>query len=228
MPAPYFTPALFDFLRELRENNTREWFQGHRVRYEVDVRQPAMRFIAEFAPHLRKISPHFLADPRPVGGSMFRIYRDVRFSRDKSPYKTHVGIQFRHAAGKDAHAPAFYLHLEPHNVLVAAGVWRPDRKELAKIRDAIVEHADEWQKITHTPGFTENFSLSADRLKRPPRGYDPDHPLIEDLKLKSFTAHVQLSEPDVCTPDFMEHFARLCHSLAPLVRFLTQALEMPW
>ena len=130
----HFRPEFFRFLRELRENNSRDWFQAQKARYQRDVRDPALRFIGDFAPALKEISPHFRADPRPVGGSLFRIHRDVRFSKDKSPYKTSVGIQFRHEMGKDAHAPGFYLHLEPENVFLGAGSWRPDGPSLLKIR----------------------------------------------------------------------------------------------
>ena len=123
------TVALFDFLRDLRDNNDREWFAANKGRYVTDVRDPMLGFIADFAAPLAEISPHFVADPRANGGSLFRIYRDTRFSRDKTPYKTNVGAHFRHAAGKDAHAPGFYLHLEPGMCFAACGVWRPDRPD---------------------------------------------------------------------------------------------------
>jgi len=119
----YFEPALFDFLRDLKQNNNREWFQKNKHIYESKVKQPLLEFIADFAPHLHKIHPRFVADPRPVGGSMFRIYRDVRFSEDKSPYKTQASAHFKHhKASKDVHVPGFYLHLEPGQCFTAAGV----------------------------------------------------------------------------------------------------------
>ena len=111
MQEPCFQPDLFRFLDALRGNNNREWFQANKERYESDVKGPMLRFIGDFAPRLRQISPRFVADPRPNCGSLFRIYRDVRFSKDKTPYKTNAGAQFRHQAGKDAHAPGFYLHV---------------------------------------------------------------------------------------------------------------------
>ena len=122
----HFTPALFDFLAELAENNNRDWFQANRERYENDVREPMIEFIADFAERLETISQHMVADPRRSGGSMFRIYRDTRFSRDKSPYKTNVGAHFRHEVGREVHGPGFYLHLQPGHVFAAAGIWRPD------------------------------------------------------------------------------------------------------
>ena len=137
MSKRYFTPKLFGFLRELAENNDREWFKAHQDEYEQYVREPALEFITDFAKPLEKISPHFVADSRTVGGSLFRIQRDTRFSKDKTPYKTNVGIQFRHEFGRDVHAPGFYLHLEPDNVFMGAGMWHPDGGSLKRIRDAI-------------------------------------------------------------------------------------------
>src|SRR5918992_6326144 len=110
--APSFTPDLFAFLRELAANNDREWFAANKTRYVADVQEPALAFIEDVGVRLPEVSGHFVADARTVGGSLFRIYRDTRFSKDKTPYKTHVGIQLRHESGKDVHAPGFYLHLE--------------------------------------------------------------------------------------------------------------------
>ncbi|MGH8875660.1 MAG: DUF2461 domain-containing protein, partial [Acidimicrobiia bacterium] len=121
-----FSPALFSFLRDLEANNEREWFKANKDRYERHVKEPALQFVADIAPHLRRISTHLVADPRPAGGSLFRIQRDTRFSKDKSPYKTYVGIRFGHEAGGDVHAPGFYLHLEPGSCYFGMGVWQPD------------------------------------------------------------------------------------------------------
>ncbi|MGA7097163.1 MAG: TIGR02453 family protein, partial [Acidimicrobiia bacterium] len=109
----YFQPALFRFLRDLAANNNREWFEANRERYAETVQEPALAFIADFAPRLEKISPCFRADAKVQGGSLFRIYRDTRFSADKTPYKTNTGVHFRHDRFKDAHAPGYYLHLQP-------------------------------------------------------------------------------------------------------------------
>ena len=186
------TTALFDFLRDLRENNDREWFQANKGRYLAEVRDPMLDFIGAFAAPLAEISPHFVADPRPNGGSLFRIYRDTRFSRDKTPYKTNAGAHFRHAAGKDAHAPGFYLHLEPGMCFAGCGVWRPDGPTVTKIREAIDVERDAWTRVTTARDFTETFELEGDSLKRPPRGYEADHPLVEDLKRKDFVAVYEL------------------------------------
>jgi uncharacterized protein (TIGR02453 family) len=224
----HFGPGLFSFLRELRENNSRDWFHVHKARYQREVRDPALTFISDFAPALKEISPHFRADPRPVGGSLFRIHRDVRFSKDKSPYKTAVGIQFRHDLGKDAHAPGFYLHLEPENVFLAAGSWRPDGPSLLKIRTRIAEKPAAWQEVMETPGMAERMDLEGDVLKRPPRGFDGDHPAIRDIKRKDFIAVARRSEEDALKPGFESVCADYFGDAAPLVRFLCAALDVPF
>jgi uncharacterized protein (TIGR02453 family) len=224
----YFDATLFAFLETLRQHNNRAWFQANQKRYESDVRDPMRRFIGDFGPHLRTISPRFVADPRANGGSLFRIYRDVRFAKDKSPYKTNVGAQFRHEAGRDVHAPGFYLHLEPGGVFVAAGVWHPDNRALSKIRDAIVEHPQAWKRATTSKTFCATGCLGGDSLKRPPKGYDPAHPLMADLKRKDFVAQVHLTEAQACAPDFMKVFTETCRAYAPMTQFLTAALQLPW
>ena len=151
--AKTISPELFQFFRELKQNNRREWFLSNKQRYEEQVREPLQHFVTAFQQPLREISSHFRADPRPVGGSLFRIYRDVRFSPDKSPYKTHAGIQFRHEQGRDVHAPGFYLHLEPENVFAAAGIWHPDSSTLRQIREAIAAAPGAWLKAKSDPGF---------------------------------------------------------------------------
>ena len=224
----YFNAALFQFLIDLRFNNNREWFQANKQRYEAEVRDPMLRFIADVGPHLQTVSKRFVADPRPRGGSLFRIYRDVRFSKDKSPYKTNVGAHFRHEVGRDVHAPGFYLHLEPGQVFVASGVWHPNSGALGKIRDAIVEHPKAWSQATSANALGVNGSLGGESLKRPPKGYEPDHPLIDDLKRKDFIAHADFTEEQACAPDFMEVFTQTCQTFAPMTLFLTEALELPW
>lgn len=216
----YFTPELFDFLRQLKRHNNREWFAKNKERYQQAIQETSLLFIGDFAQHLAGLSPHFVADPRPMRGSLFRIYRDTRFAADKSPYKTHVGIHFWHAAGKDVHAPIFYLHFEPDNCFAAAGVWHPDNRALTRIRAAIVREPEQWRKIS------SNFELEGDSLARPPRGYDPAHPFIEDIKRKDFIASVVLNERQVCGPKFMQIFTDACESMLPLVEFTTKALGL--
>ena len=164
--------------------------------------------------------PNFVADARPTRGSLFRIYRDTRFSPDKRPFKTHVGIHFSHASGKDAHAPVFYLHLEPDNCFAAAGVWHPDSRALTKIRTAIIAAPEQWAKARG------KLELEGDSLVRPPRGFDPNHRFIADIKRKDFVASVRLAEAQVCGPRFMRDFATACRTMLPLVEFTTRALGL--
>ena len=224
----YFRPQLFRFLKDLKANNDRDWFQANKPRYEKEVKEAAIRFISDFGPHLSKISEHFRADPRPVGGSLFRIYRDTRFSKDKTPYKTHVGIHFRHEAAKSAHAPGFYLHLEPGSAFLGAGIWRPEPKVAYTIRDAILEDPDRWKRILRRKAFRESFRLEGDSLKRPPRGVDPEHPLIEDLKRKDFMAITDLTQKSATSADFMKEFTAGCRGVAPLVEFICDAVGVPF
>jgi len=223
-----FSPALFAFLRELRDNNEREWFAANKPRYLEAVQEPALRFVADFAPLLSAISPHFVADPRPVGGSLFRIYRDTRFSKDKTPYKTHTGVQFRHDGAKDAHALCYYLHLAPERNMVVAGVWRPDSSSLAKIREAIAGDPDEWQAAVSQPGFARRYELEGESLKRPPAGFDRDHPLVDDLKRKDFVAVSSLRERDVTARGFADELADRWREASPFMRFLCRALDAPF
>jgi uncharacterized protein (TIGR02453 family) len=218
----YFTPELFHFLRQLKRNNDREWFARNQARFVETVRDPALRFIAAFAPALAKLSPHFRADPRPTRGSLFRIYRDTRFAADKRPFKTHVGILFSHARGKDVHAPIFYLHLEPGGCFVAGGVWHPDGPALARLRAAIVRRPEPWKKASR------KLELSGESLIRPPRGFDPQHPLIEDIKRKDFVATEWVAEEQVCRPGFLKAYAGFCRKFAPLVEFTAQALGLEY
>src|SRR6266545_6313689 len=140
-----FGPQLFAFLANLRANNDREWFAANRARYEADVLEPALAFIEDFGYRLQSISPHLRADPRRAGGSLFRIYRDTRFSKDESPFKTNTGMHFRHERARDAHAPGFYLHLEPGGVYAGGGIWHPDTPAANRIREAIVSDPDRWR-----------------------------------------------------------------------------------
>ena len=224
MTAPRFKPAFFDFLRELKANNERSWFEANKARYHADVRDPMLDFIAAFAEPLADISPHFVADPRANGGSLFRIYRDTRFSPDKTPYKTNAGAHFRHAAGKDAHAPGFYLHLEPGACFAACGIWHPGGDALAEIRNAIIEDSASWTRMTQAKAFRDTFTLMGQSLQRPPRGCDAAHPLIDDLKRKDFVAGTVFHEADAIRPDFLQRFAQIARGGAAFVGFLSRAV----
>ncbi len=224
----YFTPELFKFFRELKVNNKREWFLANKDRYEKHVRRPFLAFIQGFAPHLRAITPHLVASARPVGGSLFKIQRDVRFAKDKTPYKTWVSARFYHEQARDSHTPGFYLHLEENNVHAAAGVWHPETPALDKIRGAIVRRSQAWNAVVRRREFKEGVQFWGERLKRPPSGYRADHPLIEDLKWKDFIVYVDFRDEDAFSPDLMSKFAETCRLFAPFNKFLADALGMPW
>ncbi len=218
----YFQPELFDFLRQLKRRNNREWFAKNKSRYDQYGRDAALAFIAAFGTELPKLSAHFVADPRPSRGSLFRIYRDTRFANDKRPYKTHIGIRFSHNTGKDAHAPVFYLHLEPDGCFAAAGIWHPENPVLTKVRQAIVRDPETWRKIRR------KIELEGDHLQRPPRGYDCNHEFIEDIKMKDYVSSVAFTEEQICSPKFMREFFAACKSMAPLVEFTTKALGLKY
>ncbi len=227
MPTQLISPALFDFLRELRENNERDWFQAEKKRYERDVLRPALAFVEAMGGQLERLNPWLAADPR-VGGTLFRIYRDVRFSKDKSPYKTHVGMWFYHRqAGRKADAPGFYVHLEADNVLLAHGVHMPAAPALATIRQAIADAPDAWlsarAEATRSP-----WAMEGPALKRPPKGFAADNPAIEDIKRTSFITVAYLTENDALAPDFIERCIELGGSTVPLGGFLAPALGLPW
>jgi uncharacterized protein (TIGR02453 family) len=216
-------PELFRFLRELERHNDRVWFAANKQRYLERVRDPLLQFIADLAPRLAKLSKHVVVDPSPVGGSLFRIYRDTRFSKDKRPYKTHAAMAFRGGDGNHP-APAFYLHLGPGEVFAGAGIWHPEPDTLKTLRDAIAKSPAQWKRVTRACPLDEDD----EKLSRSPRGYDPEHPLIEDLKHKSFTTGRQFSEREACAPDFAATFAKTCKQTSPLMAFLSQAVGAPY
>lgn len=223
-----FGPELAAFLQDLRSNNERGWFTANRDRYEETVREPARAFIRAMAPALATVSPHFRADERKTGGSLMRIHRDTRFSRDKTPYKTNVGIQFRHALGRDVHAPGFYVHLEPGSAFLGAGVWRPDSSALFMIRARIDEEPDTWREVRDDEAFRAAFRLGGESLKTMPRGFAKDHALAEDLRRKDFIALHELPIADALAPGFTDLAAARMRDSAGFMRFLCEALDVPF
>ena len=223
-----FQPTLFEFLEQLAGNNNRPWFLEHKGGYERDVLEPAMDFIRAFQARLRRISPYFVASDRRVGGSLMRVYRDTRFVKDGEPYKTNVGIQFRHEQGRDIHAPGFYVHIASGECFLAVGLWRPDPSALGQIRQAIVERPDRWRRARGSRKFRERFSLEGDSLKRPPRGFSADHPCLEDLKRTDFIGLEGLEERDVLGKGFFDRVAASFTASRPFMRFLCDALKVPF
>jgi len=223
-----FSRAFFRFFEELESNNNRAWFQANRDRYHAVVVDPMLAFISAMAPRLKHISPHYRADPRPHGGSMFRIYRDTRFTRDKTPYKTHAACQFRHEAGRDAHAPGFYAHFACDGLYFGGGIWRPPASHLNVIREAIADNPSAWAKIRNARAVRDRGGLRGDRLKRTPRGFDPNHRHAEDLRLKSFYLMTELEPAIALTPEVVGKAAAAFRAAAGLNRFITEALGLPF
>lgn len=221
-----FPAETAQFLSELAENNQREWFKENKHRYERHVLEPALEFINAMNPRLEKISRHFVAIGKRTGGSLMRVYRDTRFSKNKTPYKTNVGIQFRHELGKDVHAPGFYLHIQPKNCFLGTGIWRPDSDALAAIRNSIAENPGKWKRARDSKRFVEHFRLGGDRLKRPPRGYVANHPFIEDLKRKDFIAVSEFPINRIRSAEFIDEVAARYATARPLMKFLCAALDL--
>jgi uncharacterized protein (TIGR02453 family) len=219
----------FAFFKELAQNNERPWFEENKQRYKDVVVAPLSDFIAAMAPRVAKISKHIVVDPRPNGGSMFRIYRDVRFGKDKRPYKEHAGCQFRHALGKDAHAPGFYMHFAPDEVYYGGGVWMPLPEGLNTIRHAIADDAKTWKKVVEDKAFTTSFKgVQGDGLSRPPRGFDPDHAFIDDIKRKSFFVMHEGSVKAAQSPALVDDVEASFKATKPLMKFLCDALGAPF
>ncbi len=242
MPAakqPYFSTETFKFLQQLAKNNDRNWFNANKPRYEEHVRGPSLRLIADLADPLHQISPEITAVPKAVGGSLFRIHRDTRFSKDKSPYKTHTGMYFSHAAAKKSargdagsaapgrlDTPGFYLHIQPGACFLGGGIWHPQSATLKAIRNYLISNPASWKKVSRDPKFLKQFSLGGDSLMRPPRGYPQDHELIEDLKRKDFVTSSPLSDEDLLRPDLVKLMTKRYQLMAPLIDWLCGALDL--
>jgi uncharacterized protein (TIGR02453 family) len=221
--APSFSSQLFAFLRELEQHNERGWFNANKTRYERDVKEPALAFVEDIGYRLPQVAPHLTADER----SLFRIYRDTRFSKDKTPYKTHVGIYFRHARSADADTAGLYLHLEPGHVFLGAGIWHPGTPALKRIRDALVARPDGWREAVAAVEPTWKLA-DGESLKRPPAGYRKDHPLIEDVKRKSFAITSQVTQREVTGSGFLEEVEARAAGARPFMAFLCSALGVEY
>ena len=222
----HFDPDSLRFFRDLARHNERAWFHANKARYEAKVRDPFLRLIGELAEPLARISPNFRADPRPIGGSLFRIQRDTRFANDKTPYKTWAGARFFHERGRQVEAPLFYLQIAPGDSFVAAGLWRPSSPTLRRLRDFLIDNPAAWKRAVHAPAFRRRFELGGESLTRPPRGFDPAHELIEDLKRKDFVVLRRLDDVLVTGPKLRATVAEEFARMGPLVDYLCAALEL--
>ena len=215
------------FLKQLQANNNRDLFNENKQRYEDNVRMPALALIEAIGPHItEKLSPHFVAIPKKVGGSLMRVYRDIRFSKNKTPYKTNIGVQFRHELGKDVHAPGFYLHIEPDNCFLGSGIWRPESLFLNKIREFIVDNPRSWTKLMSDQTFSSQWTLIGGTLIRPPKGFGKEHPLMTDLKRKDFIAHKSFSNQLINSESFVDFMIASYQECDAYMAYLCMALEV--
>jgi uncharacterized protein (TIGR02453 family) len=217
MPTSPIDRKFFQFLVELRFNNERPWFQARKDRFQDEVLRPFLRLVDSLTPQLQKVNPAY-TEPKA-----FRVYRDTRFSHDKTPYKTHVAAQWRHrAASGDVHAPGFYLHLEPGECFAGGGLWSPEAEPLAAVRNRIAKRDPAWLAIKK-----KGLPLwDQDNLKRPPKGWTEDHPMIEDLKRRHFITWVDLSDAEVCGPMATKKIIRAFEETNPLIEFLNKCLQL--
>jgi uncharacterized protein (TIGR02453 family) len=225
-----FRPEALRFLRRLGRNNRREWFERNRSVYQNEIRDPIRALVEEMDVRLARLAPELTGHPRH---SVFRIYRDVRFSADKSPYKTNAACQFYHhdagrGAGQDATGAGagLYFQLADGECFVAGGMWMPARPALEKIRDRLAEEPEALERLLHAPAFRRRFGRldQEEVLKRMPRGYRDDHPAAQWLRYRSFTATRMMTEREVQSPRLPALLARDFAALVPLVRWLNRAL----
>src|SRR5438270_9704778 len=224
-----FTKRALSFFRELTRHNEKPWFEAHRYEYESEVRQPMRELIEDLDTRFAGFAPEIGGDPKR---SMFRINRDIRFSKDKSPYKTSAACWFHRlnaarsvGADADAGSAGYYFHLEPGGrSMIGAGIWMPPRPQLNKLRDAISRDAKGFDRMARS--IPRKFGGLDDEamLKRMPRGYAEDHPAAKWLRFQSFTSGRTLTDAQVTSPSLASLLAREYEALLPLVRWLNDAL----
>ena len=223
-----FDRASIEFLEQLAANNNREWFKANKARYDEQVLDVALRFIQSMQDPLAEIAPQFTAVPQRVGGSLMRVYRDTRFSKNKLPYKTNIGIQFRHERAKDVHAPGYYVHIEPDRAFLGVGMWRPDADSLRAIRERIVAKPSEWKNVLRDAKFRRHFELGGESLTRAPRGFDKDHELVDDIRRTSFIAVRDLDVEDCLKSRFQQKVETSFAAATPFMTFLCKAVRVPF
>lgn len=224
---PYFTDASFRFLRSLARHNERDWFHAHKADYETHVRGPFLRLLTDLQPALREVSEHYRAEPKGNGGSLFRIHRDTRFANDKSPYKNWQGARLFHARGRQVEAPVFYVHLQPGECFVAAGVWHPQPDTLRRLRHFIVDNPGSWKAAAHAPAFRRRFDLDeSEMLTRMPRGFPDDAEFSLDLRRKNLVAIRAIDDDAMTGPRLRQALEKDLAALGPFVDYLCAALDL--
>jgi len=219
-----FPKNAIDFLRRLKRNNNRPWFEKHKSEYETDVKLPMQSFISSLQPHFDSFAPEFDVNPKR---SLFRIYRDIRFSKDKTPYKTHVAAHFvLRGKPKGTEGSGYYLHIEPGSIFLGGGIYMPDSDQLKKIRREIANRPEVFLSIVNNNQFVKRFKkIDGDKLQRVPIGFDPNHPMAEWLKLKQFFVGVEWGEEKCLRAQFVKEVAKVFEVATPLVAFLNDAMK---
>lgn len=223
----YFSDASFKFLRGLARHNDKTWFNDHRDQYETHVKQPFLQLLTDLQGDLAQVSPHFRSDPKTVGGSLFRIYRDARYSTDKSPYKPWQGARLYHERRKQVAAPSFYIHLQPGESFVGAGLWHPEPDTQRRVRQFIFDNPAAWKQAAHASAFRRRFEFEeGEKLTRPPRGFPADFEFIDDLKHRNFVFWRSLDDATMIGPRLRKIIATDIAALAPFVDYLCAALDL--
>ena len=217
-----FPAGTLRFLRALKRNNRREWFNSHRDDYEQYVRQPMTAIVERLAIDLRAFAPELIASPTV---SIYRIYRDTRFSDNKTPYKTHVSALFPTRGLPKHEGAATYLRIAPEGVRIGGGLYRPQPPQLVAVREHIAGHVGQLRAIVKSPAFRKQFgALEGDRLTRVPRGYAKDHPAADYLKFKNFVAGADFPATLATSPAFYKTLLTVFRQVVPLTRFLNAPL----
>ncbi len=222
-----FSQKTYEFLAGLIHNNERPWFEAHKADYETHVVAPAMALIADLDEVVRAISPHYRGVPKKIGGSLMRIYRDTRFSRDKTPYKTNVGIQLRHEAAGDVHAPGYYIHLSLEETFVGVGTWHPEPDDLKAIRQRIAGKSREYSEALQAAA-AQDMKPVGESVKRMPADFDAAHPLADEIKRKDFLLSTDLSPDLYLEPGLVGVLKAKFEAATPYMRFLCAALNAPF
>ncbi len=218
--APRFTSRTLRFLRALRRNNNREWFGAHKDEYETHVRGPMLAIIEQLAVDFLRVAPDQMASPR----SLYRVYRDTRFSPDKTPYKTHVAAAFPHQTLPRHESAGLYFHLAPDQLWIGGGLYAPQTPQLRCIREHIVGNLRSFRILVGSPAFRRLGGVTGTRLQRVPRGYPQDHEAAEYLKLKQYLAGEALDPTLATRPRFYATLLRRFTVLAPFIQFLNTPL----
>ncbi len=214
--------STLQFLTDLKNNNTKEWFEANRKRYEAakdNVQNITGQLIKAIGVHDEDIAQ------LQVKECTFRINRDVRFSKNKAPYKSNISAIFS-KGGKKADTAGFYVHIEPGGAFVAAGYWNPEPKKLASVRQEVDYNLDEWKKILSAKKFKQHFAeglSKEDTLQRPPKGYDEENPAIEYLKLKSFIVSKKITDAELLDKNYIKNIVSIFTAVKPMLDFLNTA-----